>query len=135
MGQAKNALHYHVEGGGESAATPPPVAKFRQLRAQPFPEPLGVPRRMRDEMLKGLIGAGIAEARPHGFHRLAPTVAQQTGHIPPQRAALTLTRKAGFEELQPRQQPAQPRRRGSIHHRCAGYRITEKSTMPSKVIT
>src|SRR4030095_737110 len=65
-------------------------ASLRHLHAQPFPEDLGVPRRMRDEMLKRLIGAGIAEARPHRFHRFAPTVAQQAGHIPTQRAALTL---------------------------------------------
>ena len=90
---------------------------LRDARAQPFPDRLGVPRRMRDEMLEGLIGAGIAEARPHRFHRLAPTVAQQAGHIPTQRAALTLPTEVLLEQLQPDQQSLQPRRRGAIQHR------------------
>ena len=108
---------------------------LRQLRAQPFPQRLGVPRRMRDEMLEGLIGARIAEPRPHRFHRFAPTVAQQAGHIPTQRAALTLPTEVAFEPLQPDQQAFQPRTRGVIQHRAAAYRNRVKSTMTSKVIT
>ena len=108
---------------------------LRHHRAQPLPHRLGVPRRMRDEMLERLIRAGIAEARPHRFHRLAPTVAQHAGDIPPQRAALALTTEALFEQLQPRQQPPQPRRRGVIQHRDAAYRTRANCTMTSKVIT
>ena len=104
-------------------------------RAQSLPHGLGVPRRVRDEMLKGLIGARIAQARPHRFHRLAATVAQQAGHIATQRPALTLAIEARFEELQPDQQPTQPRRGGVIQHRAVRYRTSRKSTMPSKVIT
>ncbi len=103
--------------------------------AEPLPDRLGVPRRVGDEMLERLIGAGVAEARPHRLHRLARAVAQQPGHVATQRAALTLTTEAVLEPLQPGQQPAQPRGRGVIQHRSAAYRTREKSTMPSKVIT
>ena len=90
---------------------------------------------MRDEMLKRLIGARIAEARPHRFHRLAATVAEHAGHIPAQRATLTLPTEVVFEHLQPLQQSRQPRRRGAIEHCEAGYRNRPESTMTSKVIT
>jgi hypothetical protein len=108
---------------------------LRHLHAQPLPEHLGVPWRMRDEVLEGLIGAGIAEARPHGFHRLAPAVAQQAGHIPTQRAALALSTEVLLEQLQPNQQSPQPRRRGAIQQRATAYRIRALCTMTSKVIT
>jgi hypothetical protein len=110
-------------------------AALRHPRAQPFPEHLGVPRRMRNEMLKGLIRAGIAEAGPHGFHRLAPTVAQQARHIPTQRAALTLPTEVLLEQLQPDQQSLQPRRRRAIQHSATAYRTRAICTMTSKVIT
>jgi hypothetical protein len=90
---------------------------------------------MRDEMLKRLIGAGIAEARPHGFHRLAPTVAQQAGHIPTQRAALTPPTEVLLEQLQPDQQSLQPRCRRAIQHPATAYRTRAICTMTSKVIT
>jgi hypothetical protein len=108
---------------------------FRNAFAQPFPERLGVPRRMRDEMLEGLIGAGIAQARPHGFHRLAPTVAQQAADIASQRTALTLPTEVFLEQLQPDQQSLQPRGRGAIQHRATAYRTRAICTMTSKVIT
>jgi hypothetical protein len=54
---------------------------------------VGVPRRMRDEVLKRLIRAGIAQARPHRLHRLAATVVEQAGDIATQRPALTLPTK------------------------------------------
>jgi hypothetical protein len=90
---------------------------------------------MRDEVLERLICAGIAEARPHRFHRLATTVAQQARHISTQRAALTPPTEVVFEQLQPDQKSLQPRRRGVIQHRAAAYRNRAKSTMTSKVIT
>jgi hypothetical protein len=90
---------------------------------------------MGDEMLEGLIAAGIAEARPHGFHRLAATVAQQAGDIASQRAALTLPTEVLLEQLQPDQQSLQPRRRGVIQQRATAYRTRAICTMTSKVIT
>ena len=94
--------------------------------AQALPHGLGVPRRVGDEVLERLVGAGIAEPRPHRLHRFARAVAQQAPHVPTQRAALTLTTEAIFEALQPRQQPTQPRGRGVIQHRRAAYRNGEK---------
>jgi len=103
--------------------------------AQSLPHDLGLPRGVRDEVLQCLVGAGIAESRPHRFHRLASTVAEQAMHVPPHRAALRRTTKARFEQLQPCQESLQPRGRGVIQHRCAAYRNRAKSTMPSKVFT
>jgi hypothetical protein len=60
---------------------------------------------MRDEVLQRLIRARIAEPRPHRFHRLAATVAQQALDIPTQRPALRAMAEAVFEQLQPREQP------------------------------
>ena len=56
----------------------------------------------RDEMLKGLIGARIADARQHRAHRLAPTVAQQPEQIAPERAPLRDVAEAVLERLEPR---------------------------------
>src|SRR5207248_10361866 len=107
---------------------------LRHPLAQSRPERLGIPRRMREEMLEGLIGAGVAEARPHGFHRLATTVAQQAGHLPTQRTTLAPPTEVAFEQLQPDQQSLQPRGRGVIQHRAGAYRTRAKTTMPSMVI-
>jgi hypothetical protein len=85
-------------------------------RSQPLPQHLGVPRRMRDEVLKGLIRSRIAQACPHGLHRLAAAVVEQARHVATQRPTLTLSTEAVFELLQPRQQPPQPRGRRAIEH-------------------
>jgi len=90
--------------------------------AQSRPQRLGVPRRMRDEVLKRLVGPGIAQAGPHRFHRLAATVVEQAGDVAPHRPALTLPTEAVFEELQPRHQPTQPCGRCAIEHCAARYR-------------
>jgi hypothetical protein len=89
--------------------------------AQSLPQCLGVPRRVPDEVLKRFIRAGIAQARPHRLHRLAATVVEQAGDVATQRAPLTRSAEAAFEWLQPRQQPAQPRRCGAIDHCGAAY--------------
>ncbi len=91
---------------------------LRDHRPQAPPHALGVPRGMRDEVLKRLIGAGIAEPCPHRLHRLAATVVEQARHIPTQRAPLALSTEVPLEGLQPGQQSAQPRGRGAIEH-CA----------------
>ena len=92
------------------------AAPLRHRHAQPCPHRLGVPRGMRDEMLKRLIGARIAQARPHRFHRLAATVTQYANHITSQGPTLTPTTEVVFEYLQPPQQSRQPRGCGAIEH-------------------
>ena len=82
--------------------------------AQALPQHVGLPRRMGDEVLKRLIRAGIAQARPHRLHRFPATVVEQAGDVATQRATLTLSTEAVFELLQPRQ--AQPPRRRAIEH-------------------
>lgn len=78
------------------------------LRAQARPHGRGVLRRMRNEVLEGLI-PGVAQSRPHCLHRFPATVAEQPRDIPTQRAALTSAPEAILERLQPCQQPTQPR--------------------------
>ena len=62
----------------------------------------------RRECPKAAEGANLVQAEPVT--------------LPTQRAALTLTTEALFEQLQPRQQPTQPRGCGVIQHRDAAYR-------------
>jgi hypothetical protein len=85
-------------------------------RAQALPQRLGAPRRVRDEVLKRVIRARIARARPHRFHRLAAAVVEQARDVATQRSTLTLSSEAVFELLEPGQQPPQPGRRGVIEH-------------------
>ena len=96
-----------------------PAALFRKTRAvenqhaaalgdhrpQLTPHALGAPRRIGDEVLKGLIGTGIADALEHRAHRLPTTVAQQTEQIPSKGAALRDVREANLERLEPRLGP------------------------------
>lgn len=80
------------------------------------PQPLGRPRRRRDEVLEGLIAARIADAREHRAHRLPGTVTQQAEQVAPKRAPLRDVPKRRLERLQPRQQPIDPRRRIRRQH-------------------
>ena len=90
---------------------------------------LGRPRRIGDEMLKGLIRARIADALQHRSHRFAATVAQQPEQIAAKRAALRHVREAHLERLEPSAQAIEPRRRiarESRQHRRAAYRTRRK---------
>ena len=102
---------------------------------QSSPQGLGLPRRMRDEMLKGLIRRRVADAFEHRRHRLARAVAQQAIDILPQRHVLGAMAEAVLELIQPPRQSPQQRRRVPIEHRTAAYAKGRICTMPSKVIT
>src|SRR2546430_10724920 len=52
------------------------AAAFRNHRAQSPPHLRGVPGRVRDEMLEGLIGDRLGHPRQHRLHRLALAVAE-----------------------------------------------------------
>ena len=52
--------------------------------SQATPEAVGVPGRVRNEVLKGLIGDRLGDAREHGLHRLPLAVAEHALHIAPQ---------------------------------------------------
>ena len=84
-----------------------------------------------DEVLKGLIRVGIADALQHRAHRLAATVAQQPEQVATKRPRLRHVREAHLERLEPMAQSIEPRRRiarQSREHCPAAYRTREKST-------
>ena len=91
-------------------------------RPQPAPHDLGVPRRMRDEVLKRLIRRRLADAREHRRHRLARAVAQQPVDVLAQRHVLRAMTEAVLELIQPPRQPSQQRPRVPIEHCGAAYR-------------
>ena len=90
----------------------------------------GRPRRVGDEMLEGLIRPGIADARQHGAHRFAPTVAQQPEQISAERTPLRDVIETVLERLEPAAQSVQPHRRIARQHRRAAYRNRGTSTSP-----
>ena len=104
-------------------------------RPQPPPDHLGLPRRMRDEVLKGLIRRRLADPLEHRRHRLARAVAQQAIDILPQRHVLRAMAEAVLELIQPPRQSSQQRPRVPIEHWAAAYRTRENCTMSSIVIT
>ena len=111
------------------------AAAFGNDRAQATPDPLGVPRGMRDEMLKRLVRDRLGDARQHRLHRLALAVAEDPLHIGPQRQQLRAMAKAAFELLQPPDEALNPRGRRAIDHCAAPYQMMTKSTMSSIQIT
>ena len=108
---------------------------LRQPRPQPTPYALGLPWRVRDEMLKGLIGRRLADASQHRRHRLARAVAQQSVDVPAQRHVLRAMTEAVFELIQPPRQSSQQRPRVPIEHCGAAYRQSANRTMSSIQIT
>jgi len=105
------------------------------LRSQPAPHDLGLPRRVRDEVLEGLIRGRLADAREHRRHRLARAVAQQPVDVLAQRRVLRAMTEAVLELIQPSRQASQQRPRMPIEHRRAAYRNSTERTMSSISIT
>ena len=91
--------------------------------------------RMRDEMLKGLIGDRLGDARQHRLHRLALAVAEDPLDVGPQRQQLRAMAEAALELLEPADQSLNARRRRVVDHRAAPYQTMRKSTMSSIQIT
>lgn len=108
---------------------------LRHHRPQPPPHDLGVPGRMRNEVLKGLVRRRLADPFEHRRHRLARAVAQQAVDILAQRHVLRAMAEAVLELIQPARQSSQQRPRGSIEHWGAAYRTSAKCTMSSIQIT
>ena len=66
----------------------------RHERPQVRPHPLGLPRRMRDEMLRRLVVAGIAQLPMHGLHGLPLAVIEERVQVATRRVPLRLPREA-----------------------------------------
>jgi hypothetical protein len=111
------------------------AAALGNHRPQAAPHPLGIPRRVRDEMLKGLIGDRLGDASQHRLHRFPLAVAEDALDVCPQRHQLRTVPKAALELLEPSHQPLDARRRGVVDHRAAPYQTRVKCTMSSIQIT
>jgi hypothetical protein len=111
------------------------TASFGHDRAQPAPHAFGVPRRVGNEMLKGLIGDRLGDPCQHRLHRLAVAVAEDALDVGPQRHQLRPMAKAALELLEPAHQSLNARRGRVVDHRVARYQTIWKSTMSSIQIT
>src|SRR5262249_34147758 len=104
-------------------------------RAQAAPHPRRVPWRVRDEVLKGLIGDRLGDPRHHRLHRLARAVAEDALHVGPQRQQLRPMSETALEPLEPTHEAFDARGRRLVDHRAAPYQMTTESTMSSIQIT
>src|SRR5207237_3706840 len=105
------------------------------FRPQPAPDDFGLPRGVRDEMLKRLIGRRLADPSQHRRHRLARAVAQQPVDVLAQRRMLRTMTEAVLELIQPPRQASQHRPRVPIEHWASAYSHSANSTMSSIPIT
>jgi len=107
------------------------AGSFGQDGTETTPHAVGIPRRVRDEVLEGLIGDRLGDASQHRLHRLPLAVAEDALDVAAQRQQLCAMAEAGVELLQPTHQSLNARRRGVVDHRAAPYQTTTKSTMSS----
>ncbi len=91
----------------------------RHDRAQLRPDARGVPRRVGDEVLEGLIVARIAQAPVHGLHRLALAVAEEAVNVLGGRVALRLPAETRAELIEEVAQSSQQCARGLGRHACS----------------
>ena len=108
---------------------------FGQHREETPPDPIGVPGRVRDEMLKGLVGDRLRDAGHHGLHRLPIAVAEEAMHVGPQRQSLRAMAKAAMERFEPADQMLNMRRRGPGDQRPSAYRSHAIRTRSSPLFT
>ena len=85
---------------------------------QPSPDPVGVPGRVRDEMLKALVGDRVGDAGQHRLHRLPIAVAEHAVHVRPQREPLRTMAEAALKRFEPANQALNARGRRAIDHRA-----------------
>jgi len=111
------------------------AATLRHDRQQPTPDHGGVPGRMRDEVLEGLVGAGLGDPHQHRLHRLARAVAQQSVDVLAQRQLLSAMPETRFERLEPSCQPSKQRPLRLLQQRASRYQKRHICTMSKKQIT
>src|SRR5262249_33865016 len=105
------------------------AAALRNHSAQAAPHRRRIPRRERDEVLEGLVGDRLGDARQHRLHRLAVAVAEDALNVGAQRHQLRTVPKAALELLQPPNQALDARGRRLVDHRAAPYQTLATSTM------
>ena len=99
------------------------AAALGQHLEQPSPDPVGVPGRVRNEMLKALVGDRVGDAGQHRLHRLPIAVAEEAVHVRPQREPLRAMAEAALKRFEPANQALNARGRRAIDHRAPAYRI------------
>src|SRR5262245_11885584 len=85
------------------------------------PDPVGVPDRVCNEVLKALIGDRACDAGQHRLHRLAIAVAEEAMHVRPQREPLRAMAEAALKRFEPANQALNARGRCAIDHRSPEY--------------
>ena len=88
---------------------------------EPSPDPIGVPDRVRDEMLKALIGDRIGDPGQHRLHRFPIAVAAV--HVRPQGESLRPMAEAALKRFEPANQALHANGRCAIEHRAPAYPI------------
>src|SRR5262245_3689212 len=86
------------------------------------PDPVGVPNRVRNEVLKALVGDRVCDAGQHRLHRLPIAVAEEAMHVRPQREPLRAMAKAALKWFEPANQALNARGYRAIDHRAPAYR-------------
>jgi len=111
------------------------TAPFGQHFEQPSPDAVGVPRRMRDEVLKALVGDRVGHAGQHRLHRLPIAVAEQAMHVRPQREALRTMAEAALKRFEPANQALNARGRRAFDRRAPAYPFQPIGTRRSPQFT
>jgi hypothetical protein len=111
------------------------TAAFGQHLEQPSPDTVGIPGRMRDAVLKAVVGDRVGDAGQHRLHRLAIAVAEEPMHVRPQREPLSAMAKAALKRFEPANQALNARRRRAIDHRAPAYRNHTIGTRSSPSFT
>ena len=107
------------------------TAAFGQHLEQPPPDAVGVPDRVRNEVLKALVGDRVCDAGQHRLHRLPIAVAEQAMHVRPQREPLRAMAEAALKRFEPANQALNVRHSRPIDHRAPAYRFQPIGTRSS----
>ena len=85
---------------------------------EPSPDPVGVPDRVRDEMLKALVGDRVRDTGQHRLHRFPIAVAEHAVHVRLQREPLRTMAEAALKRFEPANQALHANGRRAIDHRA-----------------
>jgi hypothetical protein len=111
------------------------AASLGQHVEEPPPDPIGVPRRVRDEMLKPLVADRMGDAGQHRLHRFSIAVAEYAVHVRPQGEPLRAMAEAALKRFEPANQALNARGRRAIDHCAPAYPLQPIRTRSSPQFT